>query len=283
MLALAPPPPSRGVLCTGLFSFLLLAGGCGGGGEATEGEDPERPEARVGAGEAAGLPSPPLSHGEILPGLPVQGPPFLPGLDTASAAEASLPWGLVPASGEEAAHFLDDLRHHCTAPSARVAYPGRTTLNTLANPAPFEGAVLRMVLDRCDEDLLPIPFVVGEDWSRTWLLSFEEGALRLAHDHRDAQGRPGEANLYGGVAHRGASGMGNGTPEHILYFPADPPTLEDRPARAANAWAMALDPGGERFHYRLYLNGVLRLEAAFDLTRHVPLPPPPSGDGGDGR
>lgn len=276
---------------------------------------------------AAGVTSPPLSHDEVLPGLSVQGPSFLPGLDSASAAEASLPWGLVPASREEVAAFLDDLTLHCTPapppleeeganatgssasgaasstddPSSRgnhgspeplrAAYPGRTTLNTLASPEPFEGAVLRMVLDSCDGDLLPIPFVVGEDRSRTWLLSFEEGALRLAHDHRDTRGTPGEANLYGGLAHRTPSEGAEPSSEHLLYFPADASTLEARPARAANTWVMALAPGGDRFYYRLYLNGALRLEAAFDLTRTVPLPPadtaspagmPPEEAPGDG-
>jgi len=162
----------------------------------------------------------------------------------------------------------------------RAAYPGRTTLNTLSDPAPFEGAVLRMVLDDCDGDLLPIPFLVGDDASRTWVLQFQEDGLRLAHDHREPDGTPSEANLYGGVAHvpageaDQAGGQATGTDETILYFPADERTLEDRPARVANVWAMALDSERERFFYRLYLNGELRLEAAFDLTVTVAVEAP---------
>jgi hypothetical protein len=162
----------------------------------------------------------------------------------------------------------------------RAAYPGRTTLNTLSDPAPFEGAVLRMVLDDCDGDLLPIPFLVGDDASRTWLLQFQEDGLRLAHDHREPDGTPSEANLYGGVAHVPAGeadetgGHPTGTDETILYFPADERTLEDRPGRVANVWAMALDSERELFFYRLYLNGELRLEAAFDLTVTVAVEAP---------
>lgn len=231
------------------------------------------------------------------------GAAWLPGLDSTSAARASLPWGLRLASREEGGWFLDLLGTFCASPSSpavpsapalpaavsatehtrtdppRAAFLGRTTLNTLSNPEPFEGAVLRMVLDDCGGDALRIPFLVGSDRSRTWVLEFEGEALRLAHDHRDADGVAGEANFYGGVGHRAAGDEGSGRQmeeggrEAILYFPADPRTVDDRPARAANAWAMALSPDGSRFFYRLYLNGALRLEAAFDLTRTVPVTP----------
>lgn len=284
---------------------------------------------------AAGVTSEALTLDDILPDLAVTGPRFLPGLDEAGAADAGPPWGLVPATEARKAVFMSALTGVCTpAPPPetegaeearddagaepgqdagrdpatrtgagvgdplRAAYPGRTTLNTLSNPEPFEGAVLRMVLDDCDGDLLPIPFLVGDDASRTWVLEFQEDGLRLAHDHRDPDDTPSEANLYGGVAHvppgegedattdpdatRGAAATTDWAPggepaavgETILYFPADQRTLDDRAARAANVWAMALDRERERFFYRLYLNGELRLEAAFDLTVTVAVEPP---------
>ncbi len=249
-----------------LTSLAALVAACDGDG-AGEGVDRADREARA----AAGVTSKPLAHDEVLPGLGVTGPSELPAVE--------------PAGDGAEVVFLETLLAHCTpappptegheTPPLRAAYPGRTTLNTLANPEPFEGAVLRMVLDDCDGDRVPIPFLVDEDRSRTWVLEFVEAGFRLAHDHRYPDGRAGEANLYGGLAHVAGGGAvarsGPGAGETILYFPADAPTVEDRPARAANTWAMAVDRGGERFFYRLYLNGALRLEAAFDLTLSVPV------------
>jgi hypothetical protein len=257
-------------------TLVALAAACGGE-DRGDGAEPSGREARA----AAGVTSEPLEHGDILPGLGVTGPTDLPPVEPAG-------------DGAEAA-FVDALFAHCTPappptegfdePAVRAAFPGRTTLNTLSNPEPFEGAVLRMVLDDCDGDRVPIPFLVDEDRSRTWVLEFVETGFRLAHDHRHPDGTPGEANLYGGVAHVAAGEPGGARPggavtrsgpgagETILYFPADPPTIDDRPARAANTWAMAVDRAGEHFFYRLYLDGVLRLEAAFDLSRTVPVLP----------
>jgi hypothetical protein len=246
-------------------AILVLGAGCGTDADrAAEG-------AQEDARAAAGVSSDPLTHDQILPGLGVTGPATLPGVEGAA--------GLVPAADQDVARFLDALTAHCTpypeptaddaAAPLRAAFPGRTTLNTLSNPAPFEGAVLRMVLDQCDGDIVPVPFLVDEDRSRTWVLEFTDEGLRLAHDHRGPEGAPAEANLYGGVAHLPASDLPED--EVALYFPADARTVEDRPTRIANVWAMALGDDGRRFFYRLYLDGELRLEAAFDLTVSVPV------------
>jgi hypothetical protein len=255
-------PPGRWgrgarILPAALVAVLV---GCGGEG-ASDREERADPEARA----AAGVTSEEVAHADILPGVGVTGPAELP--------------SVAPAGDGDEVVFLDALLGHCTPappptaefedPDVRAAYPGRTTLNTLSNPEPFEGAVLRMVLDDCDGDRIPIPFLVDDDRSRTWVFEFVEEGFRLAHDHRYPDGTPGEANLYGGLAHVAV----DGSDETILYFPADAPTLEDRPARSANTWAMAVDGAGERFFYRLYLDGALRLEAAFDLSRTVPVLP----------
>mgnify|MGYP007011848254 CR=1 FL=1 len=164
-----------------VLALLLLHSGCGGDGPPAGGEGDRSSGAEGGrsaGGELfsardAGVTSPPLAHHEILPGEGVTGPDALPPLR--------------PAPDDAEAVFLADLTTHCTQPPPpegaegaatheviRAAYPGRTTVNTLSNPAPFEGAVLRMVLDDCDGDILPIPFLVDEDRSRTWVLAFEE-------------------------------------------------------------------------------------------------------------
>jgi hypothetical protein len=248
------------------------------GGEADPGSG--APEGAGGAGMTL-APLPALE--DVLPGLGVTGPeappPLVPAGDLAEVqflsalTAACLP---SPAPPVEAARESGEEPGGAGSTAAgvpRAAFAGRTTVNTLSSPEPFEGAVLRMVLDECDGDIVPIPFLVGEDASRSWVLEFEEEGLRLAHDHREADGTTGEANLYGGFAHVAAPGAEDPRGETILYFPADARTLEARPAREVNVWAMALSADRRHFFYRLYLSGALRLEAAFDLGRAVVAPP----------
>ncbi|TVP50282.1 MAG: hypothetical protein EA350_00785 [Gemmatimonadales bacterium] len=324
------PPAGTPVLAAALVC-VSAAAGCGGADDRDGAERLDR-DIRAAAGVTSQalsyddiLPDLEVTGPRLLPGLdraglPDAGPPW--GLERATEARkavfmSALTAVCTPAPPPETEAALD-ARDDAAAtrgedpgqlsdqdPSTRIgsgvgdplraAYPGRTTLNTLSDPAPFEGAVLRMVLDDCDGDRLPIPFLVGDDASRTWILQFQEEGLRLAHDHREPDGSPSEANLYGGVAHvpageaggpGGPGGMGgtgggavdaagtSGSGETILYFPADERTLEDRAGRVANVWALALDSERERFFYRLYLNGELRLEAAFDLTVTVAVEAP---------
>lgn len=140
------------------------------------------------------------------------------------------------------------------------AYEGEATINKLASGALFEGKRLVMILESCTEKEVRIPFHVGDDRSRTWIVQEKDGVLHLSHDHRYEDGTEHEANFYGGYADE------RGT-EHIQYFPADDRTIEERPIRIINTWSKEFDLEEKKYYYRLYQEGELRFEVVFDLNR----------------
>lgn len=160
------------------------------------------------------------------------------------------------------------LREHCGK-----AYAGEIVANEPADPAdPFVGKALIAHVRECGEKQLRIPFHVGEDRSRTFVLDQLEDGWRLKHDHRHADGAPDVLTWYGGTARAGASGL-------RVEFPADAESKalfeqKGRPASVHNVWALAVED--QAFIYELTRPGrVFRVR--FDLTRPIDPPPPPWG------
>lgn len=114
----------------------------------------------------------------------------------------------------------------------------------------------------CEEDRVYIPFHLSEDHSRTWMFLVEDGMLRFRHDHRHEDGTPDEVTMYGGYA----DGRGNA---FVQYFPADLYTCELIPYACTNEWTVEIAEDLSKFTYRLTRDGVLRFEAAFDLTNPI--------------
>lgn len=155
------------------------------------------------------------------------------------------------------------------------AFAGKIVANqpTPATADPFEGKSLIFHVRGCGKDRLDLPFHVGEDRSRTWVLTRKGGALSLKHDHRHKDGSPDTLTMYGGVTSR------PGTAER-QEFPADAETKElftrlKLPVSIPNVWAMEIE-SGKRFVYELARPGRL-FRVEFDLTREVAPPPAPWG------
>lgn len=127
---------------------------------------------------------------------------------------------------------------------------------------PFAGKELTMHVRECSDNVIRIPFHVGEDKSRTWVISKMEEGLQLKHDHRHEDGTPDEVTMYGGIAidTQDASTM---------RFPADAFTAELIPAAATNEWSLVLSPDGKTFSYILKRDNQLRFQADFDLTQPI--------------
>lgn len=176
-----------------------------------------------------------------------------------------------PASDLQAADaFLGRLREHCGQ-----AFAGSLEVNEPADPAdPFATQALVMHVRECGADELRIPFHVGTDRSRTWVLTRTASGLRLKHDHRHEDGSPDEVTMYGGdTVAPGSAGR--------QEFPvdADSKTLFEKEGLIPsldNVWAMEVETG-QRFVYELSRPSGRRLRVAFDLSRPVPPPPPPWG------
>lgn len=177
----------------------------------------------------------------------------------------------VPASTRTPADaFLDNL-----TPLCGKAFAGRIVVDTPAPTGndPFVGKPLVMHVRECDAGVIRIPFHVGDDRSRTWVLTRTATGLRLKHDHRHADGTPDATTMYGGDT------ASAGTAER-QEFPVDAEsqalfTREGRTVSNTNTWAMEIRPG-RSFVYELARPGRL-FRVEFDLTRPIAAPPAPWG------
>lgn len=183
-----------------------------------------------------------------------------------------------PAAQAPADAFLSALASHCGK-----AYAGRIVANVPAKdappptaPDPFEGKALVMHVRGCDDPtrVLRVPFHVGDDRSRTWVLTRTATGLRLKHDHRHADGSPDVLTMYGGDTRA----SGSVTRQE---FPVDADSIalfERQGSRASvtNTWAMEIEPDA-RFLYELSRPGGRLFRVEFDLSRPVAAPPAPWG------
>lgn len=140
-------------------------------------------------------------------------------------------------------------------------YAGRLASTDPADAA-FRAAVTMQVRD-CTADTVRMPVQVGEDRSRTWVVTRTAAGLTLKHDHRHADGSEDALSQYGG------STTTSGTAQR-QDFPADAFSRElfqrrNIPASTANVWSMEVEPG-RLFAYELNRPGRhFRLE--FDLAK----------------
>lgn len=153
------------------------------------------------------------------------------------------------------------------------AFAGRIVSPPVAADASFAGKPLVMHVRDCSSNVIRVPFHVGDDASRTWVVSRTTSGLRLKHDHRHRDGSEDKLTQYGGDS-AGPRAATRAT------FPADAFTRallarEGNAAGAANVWAVEVHPG-RIFAYELRRPGrFFRVE--FDLTKPVPAPPAPWG------
>lgn len=166
--------------------------------------------------------------------------------------------------------FLARIRQHCGQ-----AFAGRVVANE--PPAPtddFAGQTLVMHVRECGDDEIKIPFHVGENRSRTWVLTRTASGLRLKHDHRHKDGSPDEVTMYGGdTAAPGTAAR--------QEFPVDAESKamfarQKNQASQSNTWAMEIEPG-QRFLYELSRPGGRLFRVEFDLSTPVAAPPAPWG------
>jgi hypothetical protein len=118
----------------------------------------------------------------------------------------------------------------------------------------FKGKQLVAHIKTCNADEIRIPFTVGEDHSRTWILRRVEGGLQLKHDHRHADGTADEVTLYGGTTQDSGSPLAQS-------FPADDYTAGLIPEAATNEWFLSFSEDGSELTYYLERHGKPRFRA----------------------
>lgn len=147
---------------------------------------------------------------------------------------------------------------------------GGTLVSAPENDTDFKGKALVMHVRSCEKNRIRIPFFVGEDRSRTWILTRKKDRILLKHDHREKDGTPDEITMYGGWT----TNRGSATRQ---VFPADQETVDILPAAATNAWWIDL-VSGESYTYNLRRMGTERFfSIKFDLTKEVKTPEAPWG------
>lgn len=144
-------------------------------------------------------------------------------------------------------------------------FEGRVVSDDPAD-ADFRANRLVMHVRDCSAGEVGIPFAVGEDRSRRWIVTRTGTGLRLKHDHRDEQGVIHGYHMYGGdTVDAGSAGR--------QEFPVDRESIDQFVAGGAqvsttNVWAMEVHPG-RIFAYELRRPGGRFMRVEFDLTRPV--------------
>lgn len=145
-------------------------------------------------------------------------------------------------------------------------FAGRLDSNEPAD-ANFAGKALVAGTVQCaSRDVVRIPFAVGDDRSRTWVVTrLADGRLRLKHDHRHADGTEDVLSQYGGET----ASPGETTRQE---FPADTFSRElfvrqNLQRSLTNVWAFELKPG-QTLAYELN-RADRRFRVAFDVSRPI--------------
>ena len=158
--------------------------------------------------------------------------------------------------------FWNTLQTHCGK-----AYNG--SLELPKEDKDFGGKTLTMHVRKCSETEMKIPFFVGEDRSRTWILTYKNDRITLKHDHRHEDGSEDKINFYGGITT-------NTGKADIQVFSADAKTQKMIPGAATNVWWITIDE--TTFTYNLRRLGTDRVfKVVMDLTKPVKTPKAPWG------
>jgi hypothetical protein len=171
-----------------------------------------------------------------------------PAPDTAEAAPDPL---------EAQAAFFQNMQEMCGQ-----TFGGRTVLAEETDTT-FEPARLYFIVEECTEDELRIPFIVGDDDSRTWVLQMGEDGLTFFHEHLQPDGTEYETSGFGGHA----SDDGSATFQHFPDFRA----TDETPAEEHRIWRLRIDREHDLFVYYLDRGG----EPAYRLVFHLGPPSPP--------
>ncbi|TMS93383.1 hypothetical protein CWB58_09645 [Pseudoalteromonas sp. S201] len=185
----------------------------------------------------------------------------------ASTAALARPAPLVSIPSHDS--FFNSIAAHCGK-----AFEGKVTVDNATGPSSFAGKKLVMHVRKCNERELQVPFHVGDDASRTWIITKTGSGLSLKHDHRHKDGSDDVSTMYGG--HTVDAGFAN-----MQSFPADQYSKElfvsqGIPQSVGNTWQMYIYP--EQFTYRLIRQG-REFRVDFDLTKPITPPAAPWGYG----
>jgi hypothetical protein len=161
--------------------------------------------------------------------------------------------------------FFDNIAAFCGK-----AFAGKVTVDNSSGDG-FDKPLIMHVRE-CSKTQLHIPFHVGDDSSRTWIITKTGSGLSLKHDHRHKDGSNDDSTMYGG--HTNDAGWAQ-----VQSFPADQYSKElfvsgGIPQSIGNTWQIYIYP--TKFTYRLIRQG-REFRVDFDLTKPISPPKAPWG------
>ena len=144
-------------------------------------------------------------------------------------------------------------------------------VNSNATDSLLVRSALRIHVRQCTDSEIRIPFHVGANRSRTWVLTRTADGLRLSHDVRMPSGREERIAGYGG----GSRGAGSAERQ---YFSADTASVRIMPSTRGTLWTLEL-VSGQQLAYEVRKEGTDRyLRIEFDVAHPMAqLPPAPWG------
>jgi hypothetical protein len=159
--------------------------------------------------------------------------------------------------------FMLEMRALCGG-----TYEGRV-ISDQAVDADWIGEALILGPVSCRRGVMRLPLAVGEDGSRTWVLTETPEGLLFKHEHVEPDGSPSPVTQYGGLA----------VQDRAIFsrsFPADEETkaifTENGIARSnTNVWTLTFDRERETLTYSLArpateTDPARDFRAEFDLT-----------------
>lgn len=168
------------------------------------------------------------------------------------------------------AAFMQAFRPYCgKAFAARIVQDSA--------PSPDWDHPLVVHIRDCEDSVIRMPLHVGEDRSRTWLLTLHSEYIDFQHIHLHEDGSTDAVSPYGGrTLDAGSANQQN--------FPADEASkalfiANDLDVSVSNTWTISFSgdfPNGQTMRYQLSRPGRF-FEVQVDLSEPIPPPPPAWG------
>jgi hypothetical protein len=164
------------------------------------------------------------------------------------------------------AEFMQAFKPYCGQ-----AYSARIVEDNAPSPA-WDYPLVVHIRD-CEDSVIRMPLHVGNNRSRTWVLTRHPDFIDFQHYHLHEDGSPDAVSPYGGQT------RSIGTATH-QSFPVDEASktlflAEGLDVSVTNTWIIDF-PEQQTMRYRLSRPGRL-FEVEVDLSKTVPLPPPAWG------
>jgi hypothetical protein len=156
-------------------------------------------------------------------------------------------------------------------PYCGKAYQARIIQDSAPSPA-WDHPLVVHIRD-CEGDVIRMPLHVGEDRSRTWVLTLHSDHIDFQHIHLHEDGSPDAVSPYGGQT----LDAGSATQQS---FPVDEASktlfmANGLDVSVTNTWTIDF-PASQTMRYQLSRPGRL-FEVQVDLSQPVSLPPPAWG------